>query len=70
VAAAQCGAHGPTRRTYGRSLIADPWGTVMAMVPDGEGYAVADLDFDRQDEIRKRLPSLEHRRLNPPGGSG
>jgi predicted amidohydrolase len=70
VAAAQCGAHGPTRRTFGRSLIADPWGTVMAMVPDGEGYAVAELDFDRQDEIRKKLPALEHRRLHPPGGGG
>lgn len=63
LAAAQWGRHNQTRHSYGRSLIIDPWGTVLATVPDGEGFAVAELDFARQDEIRRRLPALKHRRL-------
>jgi predicted amidohydrolase len=63
VASAQFGDHNPTRRSYGRSLIADPWGTVLCTVPDGEGIALAELDFARQADIRRRLPALRHRRL-------
>jgi predicted amidohydrolase len=44
-------------------MIVDPWGIVLATVPDREGYAVAELDMDRLDEIRRRLPALRHRRL-------
>jgi nitrilase len=44
-------------------MIVDPWGTVLATVPDGEGIAVAELDFARLEEIRERLPALRHRRL-------
>jgi predicted amidohydrolase len=63
VAAAQWGAHYPSRHSYGRSLVVDPWGTVLCTVPDGEGFALAELDFERQAEIRRRLPALRHRRL-------
>jgi predicted amidohydrolase len=63
VAAAQFGDHNPTRRSYGRSLVVDPWGTVLCTVPDGEGIALAELDFARQADIRRRLPALRHRRL-------
>jgi predicted amidohydrolase len=63
VAAAQWGDHNPTRRSYGRSIIVDPWGTVLCTVPDGEGFALAELDFARQAEVRQRLPALRHRRL-------
>jgi predicted amidohydrolase len=63
LAAAQQGRHGATRQTYGHSLIADPWGTVLSECPDGEGVAVAELDFARQDQIRRELPCLGHRRL-------
>ena len=63
VAAAQWGAHNPSRHSYGRSLVIDPWGTVLCTVPDGEGYALAQLDFERQADIRRRLPALRHRRL-------
>jgi len=63
VAAAQWGEHGATRRSYGRALIVDPWGTVLCTVPDGEGVAFAELDFARLDDVRRRLPSLRHRRL-------
>ncbi len=63
VAAAQWGAHNPSRQSYGRSMVVDPWGTVLCTVPDGEGFALAELDFARQDEVRRRLPALRHRRL-------
>jgi len=62
VAANQIGEHAPGKASGGRSLIADPWGTVLATAPDDEGYALADLDFARQDDIRTRLPALRHRR--------
>jgi len=62
VAANQIGEHAPGKSSGGRSLIADPWGTVLATAPDAEGYALADLDLARQDAIRARLPALAHRR--------
>ncbi|HXX47214.1 MAG TPA: carbon-nitrogen hydrolase family protein [Myxococcota bacterium] len=63
VAAAQFGEHNATRRTYGRSMVVDAWGTVLCTAPDGEGVALAELDFARQAEVRRRLPALRHRRL-------
>jgi deaminated glutathione amidase len=62
VAANQIGEHAPGRASGGRSLIADPWGTVLATAPDEQAYALAELDFARQDAIRARLPALAHRR--------
>ena len=62
VAANQIGEHMPGKASGGRSLIVDPWGTVLATAPDDEGYALADLDLARQDAIRARLPALPHRR--------
>jgi predicted amidohydrolase len=61
VAANQFGEAAPSYDSYGRSLIADPWGVVLAMAPDGEGFAAADLDFERQREVRRTLPSLANR---------
>lgn len=43
---------------YGRSMIVDPWGNVLARMPDREGYVLAELDFELQDQIRNRLPVL------------
>ncbi|MCP4007220.1 MAG: carbon-nitrogen hydrolase family protein [bacterium] len=63
LAAGQYGEHNSTRRSYGRSMIIDPWGVVLATVPDGEGFATARLDFEAQAEVRRRLPALAHRRL-------
>jgi predicted amidohydrolase len=63
LAAAQFGVHNRKRQSYGRSMIVHPWGTVLATVPDGEGFAVADLDFEELERIRATLPSLRHRRL-------
>ncbi|HEY3189691.1 MAG TPA: carbon-nitrogen hydrolase family protein [Solirubrobacteraceae bacterium] len=62
VAANQIGEHAPGLRSGGRSMIVDPWGLVLAGAPDRETVITADLDLDRQDEIRRRLPSLANRR--------
>jgi predicted amidohydrolase len=63
LAAAQHGKHPGGRQTYGKSLIVDAWGDVIAQASDGEGYAIATLDFAAQDRVRAALPCLQHRRL-------
>jgi predicted amidohydrolase len=62
IAANQVGASTPTLRWYGRSMIVDPWGVVLAQAPDRESYIVAELDFAEQDRLRAQLPSLANRR--------
>jgi predicted amidohydrolase len=61
LAAGQVGEPLPGRPSYGRSLIVDPWGTVLAEAPDEETVVVADLDRERLRRIRATLPSLAHR---------
>lgn len=63
IAAAQGGLHENGRRTWGHSLVVDPWGEVVAMVEEGEGVAMALLDTKRIVEVRAQLPALTHRRL-------
>lgn len=64
VAPAQAGKHPKNRQTYGKSVIVDPWGDVLAQVGgSGEGVAVAKLDFEYQDEVRRSLPCLSHKTL-------
>ena len=58
----QVGKAPPHYESYGRSAIVDPWGVVLAMAPDGEGFAAADLDLAAQERIRASLPSLANRR--------
>jgi len=60
IAPAQIGANTPNRRTFGKSLISDPWGNILATAPDREGVAVAEIDFDFQDALRAQLPALGH----------
>jgi predicted amidohydrolase len=62
-APAQWGFHGGKRASYGHALVVDPWGVVLAECGDREGFALAELDFDQQDAIRRNLPCLSHRRL-------
>ena len=63
VAAGQIGDHDPGRTCFGRSMIVDPWGTVLAQAPDAVGIVTADLDLERLEKIRTELPSLANRRL-------
>ena len=62
VAAAQGGTHENGRRTFGHSLVIDPWGEVVACLDEGEGVVVAELQRERIDSVRRQLPALEHRR--------
>jgi predicted amidohydrolase len=62
IAANQVGPHPGGLRSGGRSMIVDPWGVVLAQAPDGEHHVLAELDLERQLEIRAQLPALTHRR--------
>jgi deaminated glutathione amidase len=62
VAPNQYGQHPGGFRSGGRSMIIDPWGLILATAPDTECAIVADLDFDVLKDVRRRLPSLKHRR--------
>lgn len=64
VAPAQGGVHPGGRRTWGHSMIVDPWGEILACrTEDGAGVVIADLDAERLNTVRRQLPALEHRRL-------
>jgi len=63
VAPAQVGRHSANRLTFGNAMIVDPWGTVLARCPDGEGVCVARFDRARMEKARQDLPALKHRRL-------
>jgi predicted amidohydrolase len=62
VAPAQWGRKADGRWTYGRSIIVDPWGTVLAQCPDRDGFALATLDLDYLDRFRQDFPALKNRR--------
>jgi nitrilase len=63
IAPAQGGTHENGRRTWGHSMIVDPWGQVLAQREEGEGVVVAELDSTRLAQVRAQLPALQHRRL-------
>ncbi|QKG71631.1 carbon-nitrogen hydrolase family protein [Erythrobacter mangrovi] len=63
VAAAQVGEHADGRRTYGHSLVVDPWGEVLLdMGGDAPGVGFADIDLARIADVRAQVPSLANRR--------
>ncbi len=62
LAPAQWGRKADGRWTYGRSMIVDPWGIVLATCPDRDGYALAPLDLDYLDRFRAEFPALANRR--------
>ena len=62
VAAAQGGRHEDGRETYGHSLVVDPWGEVLIDMGDGSGVGFAEIELERIDEVRRRIPALNHRR--------
>lgn len=64
VAAGQGGQNSERRRTYGHSLICDPWGKVVSEITeDGPGVVTAALDADHLANVRTRMPVWDHRRL-------
>jgi nitrilase len=63
LAAAQGGVHPGGRRTYGHSVLIDPWGVVLAERDEGPGIVTGDIDAARLAQVRRDLPALEHRRL-------
>jgi deaminated glutathione amidase len=62
VAANQVGEHAKGYRSGGRSMIVDAWGLVLAQAADKETFVLAELDLERQAEIRRTMPSLANRR--------
>ena len=64
IAAAQGGLHENGRRTFGHSMVVDPWGQVVAVQAEGEGVVMAEFDPARLASVRSQLPALEHCRVN------
>ncbi len=64
LAAGQSGQHADGRTTYGHSKIINPWGEVLAELTDGEGLIGVTLAYDLLQNLKKRMPILEHRRLS------
>jgi predicted amidohydrolase len=65
VAAAQVGSHEDGRRTFGHSLVVDPWGEVLLDMGTDKGVGFAEIDLKRISEVRSRIPALNHRRPIP-----
>ncbi|MCH7817193.1 MAG: carbon-nitrogen hydrolase family protein [Proteobacteria bacterium] len=63
IAAGQGGRHSESRETWGHSMIIDPWGSVLALVEEGEGIAIAAIDLEYLHQIRSRMPIVEQLKL-------
>ena len=63
IAPAQGGQHENGRRTWGHSMVVDPWGQVLSVLAEGEGVVTADVDPARLTQVRQQLPALAHRKL-------
>jgi predicted amidohydrolase len=63
LAAAQGGLHENGRRTFGHSLLIDPWGELVAVLPEGEGVVSGVIDPVRLATVRASLPALQHRTM-------
>jgi len=61
IAPAQVGMHTPRRQSHGHAMIVDPWGIVLADAGDRIGVAIAEIQPSRIDQIRRQMPSLQHR---------
>lgn len=63
LSSAQGGKHLNQRRTWGNSMLIDPWGVILANLPEGEGFISGTLSKDKLKEVRSKLPALKHRKL-------
>jgi deaminated glutathione amidase len=61
IAPAQGGRHENGRHTWGHSMVVDPWGEVLAVLPEGEGVVLAEIDPARLASVRTQLPAPQHR---------
>jgi predicted amidohydrolase len=64
IAPAQGGTHENGRRTWGHTMVIDPWGEVLAVRDEGDGVVMADIDRARIASVRQQLPALTHRRAD------
>jgi len=64
IASNQGGIHVNGRETWGHSMIVDPWGEILAEVKEETGVAIAKIDINKQTNLRKRFPTLTHRKLD------
>jgi predicted amidohydrolase len=63
IAPNQGGFHINGRKTFGHSMIVDPWGIVLDCYKTGGGFVVADIDLERLEKVRTAFPVLQHRRF-------
>jgi predicted amidohydrolase len=63
IAPDQFGKSAKSFETHGHSMIVDPWGQILAELPDGAGVITAEIDLAFLAKVRSELPSLKHRRL-------
>ena len=63
LASAQGGTHANGRRTFGHSMLVDPWGEVKAVLKEGEGVVGGDIDLAYLAGVRESLPALKHRKM-------
>ncbi len=63
LASAQGGTHRNGRRTFGHSMLINPWGDVVGQVAEGEGVVLGEIDTDFLANVRQSLPALKHRKL-------
>ncbi|RJX33445.1 MAG: carbon-nitrogen hydrolase family protein [Oxalobacter sp.] len=63
LAAGQGGRHPTGRKTYGYSMLINPWGEIVDVLPEGEGVVIGEIDQKLLADIRERLPALKHRTL-------
>ena len=63
LASAQGGLHLNQRRTWGESMLIDPWGAILNNLPEGEGFIQGTLSKEKLKEVRSKLPALKHRKL-------
>ena len=62
IAPDQTGDHPASMSAYGHSMIVDPWGKVIAKAGTEPGLVLADIDLDYLEDVRRRLPALDHRK--------
>lgn len=64
IAPAQTGINYDRRQTHGHAMIIDPWGTILADAGDKPGVAIAEINPNRLEQVRRQMPSLQHRIFN------